>query len=467
MSRPVRLAVLHEVIRAGRSVLDYGCGRGDDVAALEDAGLDVQGWDPQHRPDGVRRRSDVVNLGFVINVIEDEQERRDVLTEAWRLADTALVVSARLEHERDEGHIVRFRDGWMTGRGTFQRFYRHDELGAWIDETLETRSVAAAPGIFYVFRDRQEREAFLASRFRRPVRIPTARPSDEAFVRHRELLEPLIEFVALRGRLPVESELPDASQLVTALGSIRRAFRIVLWVTEAEEWDRIRAERTADVLVHLALAKFHGRPRFGDLPEEVQRDVRALLGAYKTACGRADRLLFAAGDPMVIALHARASTVGKMTGNALYVHDEALHRLPAVLRVYEGCARAYVGTIEGANVVKLLTGKPQVSYLSYPDFDADPHPALHSSVAVDLARLDVEWREFAERTNPPILHRKELFVSSDYPGRQKFVRLTQQEERYGLYDDPSTIGTRAGWSDALSRAGVALRGHRVVRTTHS
>ena len=37
-----------------------------------------------------------------------------------------------------------------------------------------------------------------------------------------------------------------------------------------------------------------------------------------------------------------------------------------------------------ANIIKLHRRKPKVSYLSYPDFDRKPHPALESSMLVIL-----------------------------------------------------------------------------------
>lgn len=58
----------------------------------------------------------------------------------------------------------------------------------------------------------------------------------------------------------------------------------------------------------------------------------------------------------------------------MYLHCSALESLEPLLRIYEGCARAYLGTIEDANVVKLHRFSGEVSYLAYPDFDTDPHP---------------------------------------------------------------------------------------------
>ena len=71
LSRPVALALEDAVIRSGDSVFDYGCGRGGDVDRLNTLGFRTSGWDPTHAPDAPRREADVVNLGYVVNVIEE------------------------------------------------------------------------------------------------------------------------------------------------------------------------------------------------------------------------------------------------------------------------------------------------------------------------------------------------------------------------------------------------------------
>ena len=53
-------------------------------------------WDPYWQPNTRKERSDIVNLGFVINVIESPKERADTLKEAWSLTNKLLVVSARV-----------------------------------------------------------------------------------------------------------------------------------------------------------------------------------------------------------------------------------------------------------------------------------------------------------------------------------------------------------------------------------
>jgi len=134
-----------------------------------------------------------------------------------------------------------------------------------------------------------------------------------------------------------------------------------------------------------------------------------------------------------------------------------------VLRIYEGCAHAYIGAVEGANIIKINRNKAQVSYLYYPNFETEPHPALAGSLIVPLTTFHVSYQDYAESQNPFILHRKENFVAPNHPLRAKFARLTGQEERAGLYEAPQSIGTRDGWQRILDGKGIRLRGHRLLR----
>jgi DNA phosphorothioation-associated putative methyltransferase len=194
-----------------------------------------------------------------------------------------------------------------------------------------------------------------------------------------------------------------------------------------------------------------------------QRDIRAFFGNYSNACRLADDLLFRAGSAEAVDEACRRSAVGKLLPTALYVHRTALEALDPLLRVYEGCARAYLGTLDGANLIKLHRQSGKVSYLVYPDFETDPHPTLLRSVKLCLRTREIECFDYTASNNPPILHRKETFLTADHPLHAKFARLTEQEERRGLLDDTATIGTREGWQARLSARGFALRGHRLIR----
>lgn len=464
LSRPVKLALEDAVIGSKQTFFDYGCGHGDDVRRLRRDGFDAAGWDPVHCP-GEKRPADVVNLGYVVNVIEDGAERVAVLRDAWSLAREALVVSARLDADRRDLAGVRLADGVVTRLGTFQKFFAQDELKTWIDSALDEESLPAAPGIFYVFRNRERRESFAAARFRSRLSSPRPRRSDHLYGEHREQLDALGRFFEERGRVPEEDEVEPFAELAETLGSVRRAFALLRRVTGRERWEEIRSVRSADLMVYLGLSRFGGRPRFSQLPRFLQRDIKALFSSYKAATVASDELLFRAGNLEVVDKACRQSSIGKLTGDALYVHRSALSLLSPVLRVYEGCARAYLGAVEDANIVKLVRRRPKISYLVYPGFDNDPHPPLERSTSVELNSFKVRVRNYDQAENPPILHRKEEFVAPDHPSRAKFARLTRQEERWGLFDDSSRIGLRTAWDAVLAERGVRLAGHRLVRTS--
>ena len=457
------MALADSLIHDGVSVFDYGCGRGDDLRYLKLRGVPSKGWDPVHQCEDEIASAEVVNLGYVVNVIEDPDERSHCLVRAWSLAERALIVSARLTSETPElASVAEYGDGFVTSIPTFQKFYEQAELKDWIEDLLSETAVAGAPGVFYVFRDAEDRMAFLASRYRRHRHALL--PSVESTLDdHKELLRPLVEFFEERGRAPAEDELPGGNEIRGRFGSLQRALRLVQRAHDAEAWKRVVTARGEDLLIFLALSRFDGRPRFGQLPLPVRRDVRAIFSSYRRACEEADVALLAVGDMTRVSKAASRSSVGKVTPSAIYVHESALESLPPLLRLYEGCARGYIGRVDGANLVKLHTVEPKVSYLSYPDFDSDPHPALASSMTVHLQTFRVRERDYTTSQNPPILHRKETFVAAEHPLHAKFARLTRQEESKGLYEAPAHIGTRRGWDEVLAAKGVVLRGHRLIR----
>jgi len=132
------------------SVLDYGCGRGTDVAHYRKAGLRADGYDP-YLPFGWARQPtpragyDLVTLVFVLNVLPDPWERVRVLKQAatyLRPGGHMLVVtrSARdIQTRAAQAGWVRHNDGYWSSqrKHTFQRG---------ISEA-ETERLARRPGL--------------------------------------------------------------------------------------------------------------------------------------------------------------------------------------------------------------------------------------------------------------------------------------------------------------------------------
>lgn len=459
LSRPVRLSVESGVLRKENSFFDYGCGHGEDVSILAKQEFKTNGWDPHFCPENSIVAADVVNLGYVLNVIENEKERRETLMKAWALANKVLIVSAQvLVGEPSKTHLA-YNDGFITTRNTFQKYYEQQELKNYIDSILGVDSIPAGLGIFFVFRDEQQAEAFRASRFRSQISSSRIKIEPKRFNDYLPVLQPLMDFVTERGRLPVQSELPEEDSITKDFKTIKRAFAYIKLATNTEDWENIFNERRNDMLVYLALSRFERRPNFRSLPQEIQFDIKAFFGNYTQACETADELLFSLGKEGEITKACRRSNIGKFVGNALYVHITALNELDPILRVFEGAASRTFGRLDEVTIIKLRADKPKVSYLYYPEFDTDPHPALHSSMQANLRGLYVNFRDYSTSINPPILHRKETFISPEYPNYKKFKKLTEAEEKLGLLENSTTIGTRNGWEERLDYFNVTIEKH--------
>ncbi|NEP17778.1 MAG: DNA phosphorothioation-associated putative methyltransferase [Leptolyngbya sp. SIO4C1] len=463
-SKPIRLAVEAGLFEAGASFFDYGCGHGADVEYMRRLGHNSDGWDPYFRPDIEHCTADIVNLGYVINVVEDMAERREALLRAWALTRRILIVAAQvLINDRARG-VVAYGDGIITRRNTFQKYYEQEELKTYIDQVLGVDAVPIALGIYFVFRDEAQAESFRASRFRSQASAPRIRLKVSKFESYRALLQPLMDFYTDRGRLPTIDELgADAlGPLQSEFGSIKRAFKVILQATEASEWDAIADKRRGDLLVYLALTHFGKRPRFKDLSPVIQADIKALFGSYHQACTAADLMLMSLGQSQVIADRCRQSPIGQLRSNSLCVHISALDQLDPLLRLYEGCASRTIGRPEEATVVKFHIAQPKITYLFFPDFDTQPHPALRTSMQISLRDLQVRYRDHDPTDNPPLLHQKDQVVAPDYPNYKKFAKLSQQEQRWGLLDDLDAIYDQRGWEKCLADHCATLKGYRVI-----
>jgi len=462
-SRPIKCALRDGLIDRSVTVFDYGCGRGEDLELLTSEGIRCEGWDPVFRPGIEKCPADVVNLGYVINVVERLDERSETLRGAWELCRQVLVVSAQVVMSGRGKSPIEFGDGFLTGRGTFQKLFEQGELKSYLEDALRAEAVPAGVGVFYLFKDESLLQQFLANRFHRRQIPARKRLAKIRFDDHRALLEPFMASLLELGRIPDAEEFPNAGEVIERFGSLKRAFSFVARETGPELWETSSRQRREDLLVYLALARFRRRPPFTMLPSTLRRDMRVFFGTYAKACKEADGLLFSAGDEQAVDEACRVAAVGKLLPDSLYVHRSALDHLGPLLRVFEGCAQAYVGDVDGANIIKLHRSSGKVSYLVYPDFDNDPHPSLFRSVKLSLRTRELDCFDYADSSNPPVLHRKETFLHPSDPRYDSFARLSQKEEKHGLLADSNSIGTREGWKRRLDERGFLIRGHRLIR----
>ena len=462
LSRPVRLAIESGIMTIDTTIFDYGCGIGGDVKRLKSAGYTCEGWDPYYFPDVARQPADIVNLSYIINVIEDPEERDRALIQAWELTGQVLIIAAQILVNDLRG-VLAYGDGILTKRNTFQKYYQQVELKEYIDRVLTVDAIPIGLGIFLVFRDESQAESFRAARLYTRMTTPRVRVESKRFEDYQVQLAPLMEFVSQRGRIPIKGELAAEAELVQEFGSIKRAFQIVLTATDEVEWDAIAYQRSLDLQVYLALAHFGKGRSLKNLSLTIRADIKAFFGSYDEACEVADRLLFKIGEPGVIKQACHQSKIGKLLPAALYVHISALNEIDPKLRLYEGCASRNIGGTEDANIIKFHKDKPCISYLYYPDFESIAHPPLQWAMLIDLRNLSLRFRDYSHQENSPILHRKETFLSQNHPLYSKYAKFTKSEEKAGLFSETKTIGNQQGWEQRLRDCGVQIKNHRVTR----
>ena len=133
--------------------------------------------------------------------------------------------------------------------------------------------------------------------------------------------------------------------------------------------------------------------------------------------------------------------IGKQLPDSIYVHNSSLSGIPEKLTTITIKIADLLKISDDAwNIVKFNKRDFKLSLLSYPTFESYAYPALDHSFTINLAKLSVREASYKESINPPILHRKETFVSDDYPLREEFCGITKEGESIGLYENTRTIG---------------------------
>jgi len=451
LSRPVKTLIEYGQLSPGSSFLDYGCGLGADIRGLRELGFDAYGWDPVHAPDGPQAEADVVNLGYVLNVIEDPAERLETLASSWRLARRLLVVSALIGNAAAEApHAAILNDGVLTQRNTFQRYFGQQELQCYLEDALETAAVPVALGVFYVFRDPGDRQFFLQSRSRRtvdwgsvslgfakPERLPreprAARPKrPDRYAEHQPILEEYWSAVLPLGRMPTADEFSRYSELIAAFGSAKRALRHLLARGRQEIFDRAEAARKSDLLVYLASSNLRKAIPFSHLPDSVRTDIKVFFGNYRRALSEGRELLHAAADANTIVLSCDESAVGWQDGRSLYVRASLVDRLPVLLRTFIACAGLLYGDLQEADIVRIHKFSGKVTFLTFTDFDSAPLPVLALRTRVNLRAVQVDV--FDHTGDGQLLYFKERFLEADDPQRGRLVAISESLRELGIAD---------------------------------
>ena len=151
---------------------------------------------------------------------------------------------------------------------------------------------------------------------------------------------------------------------------------------------------------------------------------------------------------------------GKVIGGSSYFHQSALHIIDSQYR--DLIAKATILNVNSCkwNVVKFDNqDRNRLSLLEYQCFNDNEFPCLEKSYQVNLKELTFKSRKHS-KTNPPVLHRKELLIDPACLDYQKFESITKTLEKFGAFKNISKLGTKLRWEDELDRLGIVVKDHK-------
>jgi DNA phosphorothioation-associated putative methyltransferase len=446
LSAPMQLLERFGFLNQEKTVFDYGCGKGDDVRNLKANAITANGWDPHFAPLEEKIESDIVNLGFVINVIENINERRQALSNAYQLANELLVVSAMIYNQNSfKGR--QFEDGVLTSRHTFQKYFTQAELKEFIDHTLSVDAIAVGVGIFFVFKDADAEQKFQSGRQRSRSKLirlverqKTIKPPSKREERYQERLAAIqnLRLVWLTlGRQPFKDEVQDLELLEQTFGSFAKAIRFTMEETDKDVLMQAQNNRLDDLLVYFALYSFSRKKPYRHLEQGLQRDIKVFFGDYEQAITQGKKLLFALADTAAIEKSCKQASE---KGVGFYDNEKALHvisdnveLLPPMLRVYVGCGAMLYGDISRADMIKVHVHSGKLSILRYDDFAARL-PKLMERVKIKLRVQDFDYFEYGEEYEPTYLYFKSKYLNEEHPDYAEQLAFDEQLESLSLFD---------------------------------
>jgi len=405
LSKPVKTLLERGLLRRADTFFDYGCGHGMDIEALNGLGYSTDGWDPVFRPNATKTSAAVVNLGYVLNVIEDSQERVTTLKEAFSLAGRLLLVSTMAAGQETGAHTRSYRDGFITKTNTFQKFYAPGELEALIERTLGAEAITLTLGICVIFKDPAEADLFEAARNRRHIdwseissqlkfSSTTARDrrSVSRYELHKQLFDEFWVSMLDLGRPPELGEFDRLAEVKKAGGSLTKAISLVVSAHGENLLKMARQTRMEDVLVYLAMTNFRKRFLRREIPIRIRNDIRCFFGDIPSAQNKARDLLFAAGDPGEIALAVDGIDFGVWDQEEMQLtfHRSDLCRLPPILRVYVHCGVIRYGNPDEADLIKIHVRSRKLTLLHFDDFMQKERPILLRRIKINLRTQFVE-----------------------------------------------------------------------------
>lgn len=473
LSAPMYLLFTSGLIRHDSTILDYGCGKGDDIRALQSDGFTVAGWDPHYRPNpSSLKESQITNLGFVLNVIEDPEERAEALQRAFSLTEVCLAVSVMLYGKADLSGARPYRDGYLTSRNTFQKYYTQAELREFISRVLNVEPLAVGQGIFLVFQDELEEQRYLLRRqigfkgreYRavpkpRAPQIITSNKSTEKL--SKKTIRDLTAEIRTFGRQPDISELPKslAIQLSWSKQGLQYAASQAIADIGHKDLEQIVAKRTEDLSLHFAMHAFSQRKSYGSFPPELRRDIRAFFGSNKRAQESGQKLLFSIGNQDLLLEDATAAVeagIGHLEHGKFQFPTCRLQELSVRLRGYVALAERLAGDLSETTLLRIHIVSRKLTALAYADFDTSFLPRLMTRVKVEFDTFDISIIDYAAGDDVRLLYLKSRYMIEDDPLLEAQKAFDQEVLDLGVFNFTNEGPSFREFAQTLLRADVKI-----------
>jgi len=449
LSTPVQSLYRNNYLNGDYTFFDYGCGKCDDLNIVNELGVNASGWDPVYRTESKIIKSDIVNLGFVINIIESPRERTQTLKKAYTLSKKFLVASVMLGSKSITSKFKEYGDGVITSRKTFQKYYTQNEFREYLEGSLGESAIAVGPGLFYIFKDKIEEQQFLIERQRRRKNWKKISYTDSPdrlkikqqafYARHKDLLDEFWNTCLEFGRLPLNSEYKKSEELRAICGSHQKAFTLIAKIHDKSNFQLAESERRKDLLVHFALSLFSRRKSYKKMPKVLQKDIKHFFNKYTDAIQESTDLLFSVGNTQTIKSECQKAyeehKTGRLDGDHSWtLHIDYINQLSPILRTYIGCATELYGDLYEIDLIKIHMQSNKVSLMKYDNFENKPLPLLMERIKIDLREQRIDFFTYGKKFKPQPLYLKSIYINELFHNFKKQLTFDDKIKNFDWLD---------------------------------
>ncbi|MBF4405383.1 DNA phosphorothioation-associated putative methyltransferase, partial [Vibrio anguillarum] len=163
----------------------------------------------------------------------------------WDLTEKMLVVSIMLANESYVAQFPPFKDGVITSRNTFQKYYVQTEIKGYLECSLQEDIITVAPGVFYIFKDKLEEQRYLQSKYQRhhtwqqltsPQLVESKDRAKLVITQNSKLFDDFWNACLELGRIPANDEFERSEEVRSLIGPHKKVFGLLQEMFDTREF---------------------------------------------------------------------------------------------------------------------------------------------------------------------------------------------------------------------------------------